>query len=355
MELIRCIGDSIHPSIQLEIDFPSRHIDKKMQILDIKVWTKEVNGRNLIMYEHYTKEVATKAVIKAKSALPTKSKRTILMQELLRIMTNCSENLQIETREKHMNNFLKRLQYSGFYKEFRYDIVNAANNTYKKIKQKVKKGERKLHRPKDWKRTERKLERRTKKNNWYKKGDSETVIFVPYTELSKLKKMYQNEIKKSNCKIEVVEKSGRTLKSILKKTTPFKEDRCKRQDCFICSSEGSGQCDRANITYTIECEPTCKNKGVYCGETGENGYTRGKEHLEQYENKNENSVLWRHCREIHNNERKKFTMNKKETFGKASMLRQISESVMISRIEKTRLINNKREWNIPQNPDSKHQ
>ena len=132
-----------------------------------------------------------------------------------------------------MNNFFKRLQYSGFDKEFRYDIVNAAKNAYKKIKQKVEKGERKLHRPKDWKRTERKLESRTKKNNRYKKGDSETVIFVPYTESSKLKKMYQNEIKKSNCKIKVIEKSGRTLKNILKKTNPFKEDRCKRQDCFI--------------------------------------------------------------------------------------------------------------------------
>ena len=43
-------------------------------------------------------------------------------------------------------------------------------------------------------------------------------------------------------------------------------------------------------------------------------------------------------------------MNKKETFGKDSMLRQISESVMISRIEKTRLINNKRVWNIPRIP-----
>ena len=208
MELIRCISDIIHPSTQLEIDFPSRHIDKKMPLLDIKVWTEEVNGRNLIMYEHYT-EVATKAVINAKSAIPTESKRTILTQELLRIMINCSENLQIETREKHMNNVFKRLQYSGFDKEFRYDVVNAANNAYKKIKQKVEKGERKLHRPKDWKRTERKLEGRTKKNNWYKKGDSETVIFVPYTESSKLKKMYQNEIKKSNCKIKVVEgKSG---------------------------------------------------------------------------------------------------------------------------------------------------
>ena len=60
------------------------------------------------------------------------------------------------------------------------------------------------------------------------------------------------------------------------------------------------------------------------------------------------------CREIHNNERKKFTMNKKETFGKDSMLRQISESVMISRIEKTRIINNKR-VEYSQDADSKHQ
>ena len=36
-----------------------------------------------------------------------------------------------------MNNFLKRLQYSWFDKEFRYDVVNAAINAYKKIKQKV--------------------------------------------------------------------------------------------------------------------------------------------------------------------------------------------------------------------------
>ena len=54
-------------------------------------------------------------------------------------MTNCSENLQIETREKHTNNFFKRLQYSGFDKEFRYDVVNAANNAYKKKKQRLRK------------------------------------------------------------------------------------------------------------------------------------------------------------------------------------------------------------------------
>ena len=76
------------------------------------------------------------------------------------------------------------------------DVVNAANNAYKKIKQKVEKGEKKLHRPKNWKRTERKLERRTKKNNWYQKGNSGTVIFVPYTEFVKIEENVSKRDKK---------------------------------------------------------------------------------------------------------------------------------------------------------------
>ena len=36
MELIRQVGDDIHPSIKLEIDYPSKHPDKKLPILDLK-------------------------------------------------------------------------------------------------------------------------------------------------------------------------------------------------------------------------------------------------------------------------------------------------------------------------------
>ena len=38
MELIRQVGDDIHPSIKLEVDYPSKHPHKKLLILDLKNW-----------------------------------------------------------------------------------------------------------------------------------------------------------------------------------------------------------------------------------------------------------------------------------------------------------------------------
>ena len=41
MVLIRQVGDDIHPSIKLEVDNPSKHPDKKLPILDLKVWVEQ--------------------------------------------------------------------------------------------------------------------------------------------------------------------------------------------------------------------------------------------------------------------------------------------------------------------------
>ena len=34
------IGSSIHPSIKTTFDFPSKNVDKKMPLLDIKIWSE---------------------------------------------------------------------------------------------------------------------------------------------------------------------------------------------------------------------------------------------------------------------------------------------------------------------------
>ena len=54
-------------------------------MLDVKMWIEEVNGVVRLMYEHYEKNMATKMVIHAKSAIPMQVKRTVLTQEMLRI------------------------------------------------------------------------------------------------------------------------------------------------------------------------------------------------------------------------------------------------------------------------------
>ena len=63
-----------------------------MPILDLKVWIerREQPGPYVVMHEFYSKEVASKSMVNARSALPWKDKRTIMTQEVLRILLNCS-------------------------------------------------------------------------------------------------------------------------------------------------------------------------------------------------------------------------------------------------------------------------
>ena len=89
MDLLKVIGNDIHKSIQLETDFPSKNADKKLPILNLRVWLQKVNELRVIMYEHYRKEVATKMTIHARAAMSTRQKKTILTQELLTVMRNC--------------------------------------------------------------------------------------------------------------------------------------------------------------------------------------------------------------------------------------------------------------------------
>ena len=67
MEIIKCVGNDIHPSIQLEVDCPSNYDDGKLPILDLKVWIAIVNGCSWMVHEFYSKDISSKAVVHATS------------------------------------------------------------------------------------------------------------------------------------------------------------------------------------------------------------------------------------------------------------------------------------------------
>ena len=48
-----------------------------------------------------------------------------------------------------------------------------------------------------------------KRESWFREGGAETVIFVPNTPGSELKKMYEEEVGKSQKKVKVVDSAGR--------------------------------------------------------------------------------------------------------------------------------------------------
>ena len=159
------IGDTIHPSIVLETDCPIQHPDKKLPILDLKTWLEERDGKHIIMYEFYQKDVSSKATINARSTLSWKSKHSILVQQTLRILRNCSKNLPWEVTASHLTKMSMQMQYSGFDKFFRYKVISTAIAAFNELKEKVEKGETPLYRSKYWKREERQEAKIAKKKN----------------------------------------------------------------------------------------------------------------------------------------------------------------------------------------------
>ena len=84
MEIIKIIGNDVHPSIQLEVDCPSNYDDGKLPILDLRVWISKINGHDRILHEFYSKDISSKAVIHAKSALSWQQERSPYARNLMR-------------------------------------------------------------------------------------------------------------------------------------------------------------------------------------------------------------------------------------------------------------------------------
>ena len=316
--------------------------------MDLELWTEERTNddgtsKTVILHEFYAKEVSAKTITHARSAMPAAMKRTILTQELLRVMLRCSPLLEWEVTVKHLNGMMKRLQYSGYGHAYRTQILKSALSAYDKIIEKDKTGETPMYRPKEWKREEREKKKRGEKVDWFNKEGAETVIFVPNTPESELKNMYVKEIKKSGLKVKVAESAGRSLKSMLQKSNPFKTEECKdKERCPVCLS-GNKHCRRESVTYEI----ACTNCGdMYVGETGDNAYTRGIQHIQALESKSKDSVLWKHIQTKHNEETPPpiFNMRVSGTYKDDALLRQVAEGNAINR-KGGKSMNSKAEWN----------
>ena len=82
MEELRKMGNSICPMIQLEEDFPSKHDNKLLPILDLKVQVQQVEQENQpslpkLFYYYYRKPMANWQLMPAASAMPSSDQENL--------------------------------------------------------------------------------------------------------------------------------------------------------------------------------------------------------------------------------------------------------------------------------------
>ena len=209
-------------------------------------------------------------------------------------------------------------------------------------------GERPLYRPADWNREKRSLTKLRSEKEWYG-SNMNSVLFVQATPGEVLRKQIQEVADRHKMKVKVVEKGGKSIKSILQRSDVEPSVSCGLP-CVVCSSGGKS-CSVESVGYTVICEE-CEESGVRTvmhGETGRCARVRCNEHYDALVRK-KNSNLWEHCLEVHGGKTVNFRFNVANTFVRDPLTRQLDEARRIlqeaSKNDST-IMNDKLEWVRP--------
>ena len=151
----------------------------------------------------------------------------------------------------------------------------------------------------------------------------ESVVFIPYTKGSTLRKSLQEEDDKVTKilgipRTKYIENAGNKLSNqiIVKNPWVAINGGCGRKLCFTCkSTAGKGiSCRKEGINYSLTCK-LCEATGkstLYLGESSRSAYERMTEHMYLFRMKKEgdpdkqqsNSVLWGHSKAGHDGKMK---------------------------------------------------
>jgi hypothetical protein len=269
----------------MEEDCPSNHSPAKMPILDLEVW---VDGE--IMHQFYKKSMASRKLVLAKSAFSTSKKRSILLEEGMRRLRNCSPNLPWDTKAKFLNRFSSDMKYSGHTPSFRQIILRRTISRYQTELTNHLEGKKKLYRS----RLERiemteKNKFAAQKDTWFRTGGTTSTITVPATPNGLLSDKIRNNLKRgrqpTGTQTRVVEDGGVSAQMGLTRSNQFPREKCHRTECILCfqkdGSRGGTRCAQSNVGYEGRCA-RCHEVFAYMGETSRTAYTRLGEHLANY-------------------------------------------------------------------------
>ncbi|CAI9736119.1 Hypothetical predicted protein [Octopus vulgaris] len=271
MESIQQIANSIHQSIKVTIDYPTKHPNHRLPVLDTELWLEIVKNKTQILHSYYAKPMASKYLIHRNSAIAGNAKFNILMADLVRIMRNVSRMCEPTELKRHIQYFIHRMQFSGYSHKERIRVYKGAMKKFDNILCNDRNGICPLYRNKSWNTIERTKKKIRKANSWYDSHKYQSVMFVDTTPGGELAYRFRRTLDKLKLRIKVVEKPGNPIRSIIGRTYPFSRTLCTENYCTVCRFSPQTNCKARNVVYSIRCiEGRCSNKTVtYVGKLQE--------------------------------------------------------------------------------------
>ena len=333
----------------MEEDYPDRNYDKKVPILDMKVW---MDRDDFVVYQHYEKPVTSKQVLAAQSAHSSSCKRSVHVSEVSRRILNTSGRLDWDTYTAPvLTDYMNRMREAGYNENYRKTVLVRALAKYDKMLKNEKDGVQPMNRPKDWNKDERRLTKRGKRHSWSTRGGYIAPIIIPSTpngELLTMLRQVEEAEAEPGLRFKILENGGTKIKNIVQVSNPTASPLCQSGDCLACRGGGVGLCRKSNVQYQMDCNLCPEDKKwSYIGETARNLYSRSKEHVKNYEKKKKEgeSFMGRHSDEKHHGVEANFSARVTGVF-RDCLSRQVSEGVSIRRCQ-NEVLNSKAEWHQP--------
>ena len=216
-----------------------------------------------------------------------------------------------------MENFDKKLRYSGYNKQFRVFVIASAVEIVNYKKRFSIENNQPLYRELHTDEMARKAKKNDKKVNWYREGDmnADAPLIINTTMSGKLEKDMREICENSELsgfKVRVTTRGGRKLQ-LDANSNPLGGKLCKGTKCFPCQNKPADKkssCRGMGAAYQIDCEDCLKEGKVrrYEGESGNSGRQRVDEHMRLWRAKDKNSVLHYHDMTEHNMNRANYRM-----------------------------------------------
>ena len=244
--------NSINPDLKFTVEIPEDFIDGRIPTLDTDLWIDE-NG--VIHHSYFQKSMKSPYILMKRSAISDQQRYSILSNELIRRLSNLSQEISQAERLQVVETFTTEMKNSGYerkqaneavisgLKGFTRKVENrrkAGMNFYRTAKETLKpRIKKKLLQKTTWYKTKPRDEKenniagkiggdeiRSKRSNLgLKKGRIEkqgntkskikAVIFVPFTEGSKLarkmKEAEDNLEKVTGYRFKIVERAGNKI------------------------------------------------------------------------------------------------------------------------------------------------
>ena len=346
MEELRKIANTIFKCVQFTTECPSGQENGKVPVLDLQLY---VGDDGLVKHEHYEKPCTNAFVLPATSAHSKKMRMSVLVEEGLRRLRNCSRGLDACVRRRVMTAWAMKLKRSGYPETVRHQVITEAVRKFEKMCKEEDEGGRPVHRARSWQKSARRLEKERKGTTWHKSNPervSAPLIIDPTAGAltEKMKAVCKDFGATMGMDVKVVERAGKAVKSDAK-SEPLRNKSCGRDNCMCCSSGNEGGCETNSIAYKIECQGclAAGKSAEYEGESARNGFSRGLEHQDSLRKEREDSPLWKHCQLVHNGEKQTFSMSVVGSF-QSCLERQINEAVRISSNTADHILNSKSEF-----------